>query len=155
MGLCIGEKKKKELQNTETRKIDCTMLSLCRGSTAAAACLWPRGRVLGSGSGLVRAYSTAQPAAPVTIAGLLTSGSKRARSANRARETAARIAAMLRSPGAAVSSVALANVALYGVWKTAFWCASSMNPTRSAFGLCFVFISVSISFSCEHLRGCA
>lgn len=115
------------------------MLSLCTGR--GAACSWATGGVLRSGGGLLRAYSTAQTAAqpaaaaPVTIAGLLTSGSKRSRAANRARENAARVAALLRSPGAAVSTVALANVALYGAWKAAFWCASSMNPTRSAFGL--------------------
>ena len=117
------------------------MLSLCTGR--GAACVWPTGCVLRGGRGLLRAYSTAQTAAqpapaPVTIAGLLTSGSKRARTANRARESAARVAALLRSPGAAVSTVALANVALYGVWKAAFWCASSVNPTRSALGLCFL-----------------
>lgn len=75
----------------------------------------------------------------VEIAGLLTSGSKSARAAQHARERAARVAALLRSPGAAVAAVAAANVALYGAWKTAFWCASSRSPRRSAFGLWHTF----------------
>ena len=73
---------------------------------------------------------------PVTVAGLLTSGSKKARAANKAQQWAARVSAMLQNPIVAVSSVALANVAVYGAWKTAFWCASSTNSRRSAFGLC-------------------
>ena len=76
------------------------------------------------------------PMQPVTIAGLLTSGSKKARAANKAQQWAARVSAMLRNPIVAVSSVAVANVAVYGAWKTGFWCAASTNPRRSAFGLC-------------------
>ena len=99
----------------------------------------------------VRTIGTRAPAQqPVTIAGLLTSGSRKARAKNRAREYAARVTSVLKGPGFAVSAVALANVAVYGAWKAAFWCASSTNSRRSVFGL-FHLLHCLFILACSFL----